>query len=227
MGSGVTLIPQRLGESGMNCFELQRSLIQTEDGNSSEQQAHLKTCPECSALVTELNLIASSAIRLRAADEPSPRVWNSIEMALRREGLIRPPKSTRSLLPFVDLRWASSRWLTPAAAALLITVGVLIHQYSIPRQLANDMTKSVVSAEVSDVAVAGLNDDDLLQEIGELPPAVKAQYTDNLRRVNEYIQDAKGVVAADPNDEDARRSLLEAYQQKAMLFELAMDRSLP
>jgi hypothetical protein len=56
---------------------------------------------------------------------------------------------------------------------------------------------------------------------------VKAQYTDNLRRVNEYIQDAKSVVAANPNDEEAHRSLMEAYQQKAMLFELAMDRSLP
>jgi hypothetical protein len=34
-------------------------------------------------------------------------------------------------------------------------------------------------------------------------------------------------VEADPNDEEARRSLMEAYQQKAMLFDMAMDRSLP
>jgi hypothetical protein len=45
--------------------------------------------------------------------------------------------------------------------------------------------------------------------------------------VNEYISDAKSTVAADPDDEDARRSLMEAYQEKAMLFELALDRSLP
>ena len=82
-------------------------------------------------------------------------------------------------------------------------------------------------ANGSDVAIAGLNDDDLLQEVAEQSPALQAQYVDNLRRVNEYIQDAKNVVAANPNDEEARRSLLEAYQQKAMLFELAMDRSLP
>ncbi len=56
---------------------------------------------------------------------------------------------------------------------------------------------------------------------------MQAQYADNLRHVNEYIQDAKVIVAANPNDEEARRSLMEAYQQKAMLFELAMDRSLP
>jgi hypothetical protein len=44
--------------------------------------------------------------------------------------------------------------------------------------------------------------------------------------VNQYIQDAKNTVASDPNDEEARRTLMEAYQEKAMLFELALDRSL-
>ena len=56
---------------------------------------------------------------------------------------------------------------------------------------------------------------------------MQAQFAENLRHVNQYIQDAKNVVATDPNDEEARRSLMEAYQEKAMLFELAMDRSLP
>jgi len=35
------------------------------------------------------------------------------------------------------------------------------------------------------------------------------------------------VVNENPNDEDARRSLMDAYQQKSMLFEMAMDRPLP
>jgi hypothetical protein len=117
------------------------------------------------------------------------------------------------------------------AAALLITVGVYVRQHSLAQQLADDMAKPVgsgnVSGDVSDTAVAGLNDDDLLQEVAQMSPAMQAQYADNLRHVNDYIRDAKGVVAADPNDEEARRSLMEAYQEKAMLFELAMDRSLP
>jgi hypothetical protein len=56
---------------------------------------------------------------------------------------------------------------------------------------------------------------------------MRQEYADNLRHVNEYIHDAKDIVASNPNDEEARRSLMEAYQEKAMLFELAMDRSLP
>jgi len=216
----------------MNCLELQESLATAEDGSSlgrdSERQAHLKTCPECSALVAELNLIASSAIELRAADEPSPRVWNSIEIALRQEGLIRPQRPSRSLLPSLGSRWAWARWAMPVAAAVLIAVGIYVRQTSLPVQLARDVAPhAAVPNEVSDVAIAGLNDDDLLQEAAQQSPAMQAQYTDNLRRVNQYIQDAKGVVAANPNDEEARRSLMEAYQEKAMLFELAMDRSLP
>jgi len=211
----------------MNCFELQASLVETADGSGAAQRAHLKTCTECSALVAELNLIASTAVELRAADEPSPRVWNSLEIALRQEGLVRPQRASRSLLPSLSSRWAWGRWALPLAAAVLIAVGIYVRQHSLVRQLARDTAPAIVPTDVSDRAIAGLNDDDLLQEVAQQSPAMQAQYTDNLRHVNQYIQDAKGVVAANPNDEEARRSLMEAYQEKAMLFELAMDRSLP
>jgi hypothetical protein len=211
----------------MNCVELQKSLAEIEDGSASEQQAHLKSCPECSALVAELNRITSAAIELRAADEPSPRVWNSIEIALRQEGLIHAPLVGRSLIPSFGSRWAWTRWAVPAAAVLLITVGVYVHQRSLPVQVARNAAQPAVSAAVSGLETTGLNDDDLLQEISQQTPALRAQYEDNLRRANQYIEDAQSDVAANPNDEEAHRSLLAAYQQKAMLFELALDRSLP
>jgi hypothetical protein len=208
----------------MNCVELQASLTEIEDGRGTEQRDHLKTCPACSALVTELLLIASTAVELRAVDEPNPRVWKAIETALRQEGVIRPQRANRSLLPSLSSRWGWARWMVPAAAALLITVGLYVRQHSPSQQLARN---TAPPDAVSDVEMAGLSDDDLLLEIAQQSPSLKAQYADNLRRVNQYIQDAKSVVAANPNDDEARRSLMEAYQQKAMLFELAMDRSLP
>ena len=211
----------------MNCVELQKSLAETENGSSPAQQAHLRTCTACSALVTDLNVIASSAIELRAADEPSPRVWNSIEIALRQEGLIRPQRPNRSLLPSFSSRWAWARWMAPAAAALLIAISLYLRPHSPANELATNVAKPAATDAVSDLAIAGLNDDDLLQEVAQQAPAMKAQLTDNLRRVNEYIHDAKDDVASNPNDEDARRSLMEAYQEKAMLFDLAMDRALP
>ncbi len=211
----------------MNCVELQNSLAEIEDGSSAEQRAHLAACRQCSALVAELKSISSKARELRAADEPSPRVWNSIEIALRQEKLIRPPRTNRSLIPSLSSRWGWARWLAPAAAALLIAVGLYVRQHSLPQQLALNSPQPASTDTVADAEIAGLNDEDLRQEFAQQAPEVRAQYEDNLRRVNEYIQDAKNNVAADPNDEDAHRSLMEAYQEKAMLFELAMDRSLP
>lgn len=206
----------------MTCLELRESLVEQEDGSKPEQRAHLKNCPECATLVADLLVIACAAGELRAAHEPSPRVWNSIEIALRQEGLIKPQHSRHSLLPSFGSSWGWSRWLVPVAALLLITAGIYVRQNSRSQTIASN-ERPAVATPASD----GLNDDDLLQGISQQPPALQATYTDNLHRVNQYIHDAQNTVDADPNDEDARRSLMEAYQQKAMLFELALDRSLP
>ena len=205
----------------MTCVELQESLVGNESGSSAEQQAHLRHCPECAQLVEDLLVIVCSAGELRAAHEPHPRVWKSIEASLRREGLIRPQRRSLSLLPSFGSKWSWARWLAPAAALLLLSLGIYLKQHSSRPYFA----RTEPAPEV-DAAIVGLNDGDLLEEIGQQSPAMQAEYTDNLRRVNQYIVDAKNIVAADPNDDEARRSLMEAYQEKAMLFELALDRSL-
>jgi len=243
----------------MNCVDLQRSLAGVEDLSTAEEQAHLKTCAACSTLVAELELIASSALELRATEDPSPRVWNSIAIALRQEGLIRPQAiRTETKRPFVVSKpgaprgapsdgiaasaaasrsfssftagWGWRGWLVPAAAVLLVAVGFFVNQRSLVHQLAQHIapstTRTPAAANTNLVVpnLAGLNDDDLMQEIQNQSPELRAQYVDNLRSANEYIRDAQSAVDANPNDEESRRSLLEAYQQKAMLFEMAMDR---
>jgi hypothetical protein len=209
----------------MNCVELHQSLAEVENSSSAEQQAHLAGCPACSTLVADLNLIISTAAELREVDEPSSRVWNSIAIALRQERLIRPQGESRSRVASFGARWGRARWMVPAAAALLILVGIYANQRSLSTRLTKD-TLPVPAANIA-VADAGMNDAELLQEVAERAPFMKMQYEDNLRRVNEYILDAQSTVDANPNDAEARRSLMDAYEQKAMLFEMAMDRSLP
>lgn len=212
----------------MTCVELQASLVENENASSSEQRAHLKNCRECSALVADLLVIACAAGELRAAEDPGARVWNGIETALRREGIIRPQRTKGSLLPAFTGSRGWTRWMLPVAAGLLVTVGVLVRQHSASHQIAsNENSSQPAFSEAGSDLGAGLNDADLMQEIEQQPAALQAEYSDNLRRANQYIADAKNVLAADPNDEEARRSLMEAYQQKAMLFEFALDRSLP
>jgi hypothetical protein len=207
----------------MNCVELQQSLAEVEHASGLEQQAelHLKNCPACSALVKELNLIVAAAAQLQEADEPSPRVWNSIEIALRQEGLIRPQPADRPLVPSFSARWGVARWLVPAAAMLLLAFGIYVRREAAP---------SPVGQNASVVAVANpsdLNDEDLLQEVADNEPAMKVQFAENLRQVNESIRESQGFVDESPNDAEARRSLMDAYHQKSMLFQMAMDRSLP
>jgi len=203
----------------MNCVELQQSLANTEDASTAEQRAHVKGCPACAALVKELNVIVAAAGELREADEPSPRVWNSIEAALRQEGLIRP--APHPLEPSFSGRWGAFGWLVPAMAMLLIALGIYLRREQAPRELAHQPTLA------TSAAAADLSDDDFLQEIAANTPTMKVQYEENLRRVNESIREAEGLVRESPYDGEARQSLLDAYQQKSMLFEMAMDRPLP
>lgn len=211
----------------MTCVELQESLIENDSGSTAAQRAHLKDCQHCADLVADLLLIACTAGELRAAHEPGPHVWNSIESALRREGIIRP-FAHRSLLPSLTGSWGWARWALPVAAAVLFTIGILVRPHAPAGERAGQVgTAQPVADSTLDASIAGLNDNDLLAGLAEQTPALQTQYAENLRSVNDYIRDAKHTLAANPDDEDAHRALMEAYQEKAMLFELALDRSLP
>ena len=56
---------------------------------------------------------------------------------------------------------------------------------------------------------------------------MKAQYASNLQNVNDYIKDAEESAQADPNDEEAQQIVMDAYEQRATVYEMALDRSLP
>jgi hypothetical protein len=210
----------------MTCVELEESLAELEDAGSQgrsyqseAQKRHLSTCPRCSALLRELSLIIAAASELQASDEPSPRVWNSIEIALRQEGIIRPQNAGQhGTLPSFG-RWAWARWWVPAVAMLLLAFGIYERQQYSNHQI----TQQAEVMPPAGINAAGLNDEDLIQEVAANAPMMRGQYEENLRRVNDSIRESQGAVDESPNDQDARRSLMDAYQQKAMLFEMAMN----
>ncbi len=70
---------------------------------------------------------------------------------------------------------------------------------------------------------SGLNDEDFIQEVAANAPAMQSQYKENLRRVNDSILDAQSAVNESPNDRGGAAALMDAYHQKSMLFEMAMD----
>jgi hypothetical protein len=208
----------------MTCAEFQHQLPDLlEEGGSPELKAHLNGCALCSELATSLQTIVGEARTLQSAYEPSPRVWNSIEIALRKEGLIRQPHPRRHFLPSLTRRWGAAAWLVPAAAAVLVAAAVYLHQ---PSQ-KDTQAKSVVPPSTLAANTGDQNDDQLLQEVSSRSPLMRAAYESNLKDVNTYIRDAQDSVNADPNDEEAQQALMDAYGQKSMIYEMALDRSLP
>jgi hypothetical protein len=145
---------------------------------------------------------------------------------LRQEGLIRPQRAERRVLSSFSARWGRAGWLVPLAAALLIVVGIYVRpNTSGPAPMAQEnVAAPKVVAGLND---SGLSDSDFMSEVADAAPVMKAQWEDHLRSANEYIRDAQSAVDENPNDEQARQALLDAYEQKAMLFEMATDRSLP
>jgi len=162
---------------------------------------------------SEMNEISAEAGVL-ADSEPSPRVWNSLEIELRKAGLIRRPEPPVASGRSSGWRWA---WLAPVAAALLV-VGVTLSQRGHAPQ---------GPASVATLPMASLEDQKMLDAVALRAPSMRAVYENNLRRVNAYIRDAEQSVKNDPTDPEAQESLVNAYEQKSMVYEMALDRSLP
>jgi hypothetical protein len=218
----------------MTCAEFQKVLPEMLEGDrNTEHAAHLASCSACSDLISDLKAISEAARQLRASDEPSPRVWNALEIDLRREGLIRQPqRKPASVLS--RRRWPLA-WIVPAMAALLVGFGILTYQRGSnqPSEAARNEAPAAPSVAIIPAStspktrISGEDDQQLLEAVGTRSPEVRAQYAADLNHVNSYIEDAEQSAQSDPNDEDAQQSLLNAYDQRAMLYQMALDRSLP
>ena len=69
-----------------------------------------------------------------------------------------------------------------------------------------------------------VSDNQFLSEVSTRAPGERVVYTNELRAVNNEIRETKAYIARHPGDVDARQHLLEVYQQKVMLYQMALDR---
>lgn len=201
----------------MNCVEFERVLLEGE--HSPEQRAHLDSCSACANLLADFTLISSQAKLLLAADEPSPAVWNALESRLRSEGLIRPAEASPSSRDFI-WRWRTA-WLVPVAAVLAMVAVVRLHHPASAGDNAAVAKQIKVKAPVT-VAVSS-DDQQLLNTVNSHRPAQRARYRADLDDANAFIRDAEQAVKSDPNDVYRQQMLINAYEQKEMLYDLAVD----
>ena len=217
----------------MNCTEFQEILPEVfEAGRTAEQAAHLKSCPRCSGLLADLDLIAREARQLQELAEPSPRVWNSIEIELRREGVIHELPGGPVLVAPRARPWNLGAWLAPVAALALVAFGIGVYQRGLFSPQPAPQLTATAPVQISNPPSAkgqpaNNEDQQLLAAVASRSPAMRAQYASNLQNVNAYIRDAEESAQADPNDEEAQQIVMDAYEQRAAVYEMALDRSLP
>ena len=211
----------------MTCSEFQGILPDLIDGKmADEPAAHLKSCAACSDLVADLMAISASAKLLQTVEEPSPRVWANLRRNLEAEGLVRAPRQEGGVLIPARRPWFSPAWLVPVAAVLVVGIGLFLssNRSSTPGPVTTTAQKNpAVMLSVS--APRNVTDDDDQELLAQVAAPMRATYADNLRSVNASIQDAQDTLAQNPDDEEARHFLMDAYEQKAMVYELAMDNS--
>lgn len=212
----------------MNCQEFQEVLpyIIESGGNPSEEE-HLRTCAACAELVRDLRYIAEQAKLLLPMREPSPQVWNNIEQSLQREGMLTegrlsPPGQITNYSTAQTKSWTPLGWILALAATMVFANTVINYQQHLPASAASAQNSGAQSAQITED-----DDQQLLGTLSKQDPAVGSAYQTGLKEANAYITDARQAVNRDPQDPLAQQQLVEAYQQKEMLYQMATVRSLP
>ena len=178
----------------MNCADFQEVLPEVFEGDqTAEQESHLQSCSMCSSLVAELDLIANEARQLQEVAEPNPRVWASIEIALRQEGIIHEPQmrpTLSSCAPPLEHELAGA-----GRSAAVIAAGVVVYQRGSAPPSSTPAGPAVAQVVPNKLPITPLsvNDEDrqLLDALASRSPAAQKQYASNLQNVNAYIRDAE------------------------------------
>lgn len=104
----------------------------------------------------------------------------------------------------------------PAASAPQVATAPKAASSSTPEQAAQRRR---------DVEIAPSADDDqFMSVVSSRAPSMKTTYEKQLQAVNADIRESQAYVDQNPGDADARQHLMDAYQQKALLYQLALDR---
>ncbi len=117
--------------------------------------------------------------------------------------------------------WTPFGWAMALAAMAVFAALLINYRPQLPPAPASAQNISAQPA-----AFEG-DDQQLISRVSQQAPDVRRAYEDSLREVNAYITDAQQAVDRDPGDTAAQEHLLDAYQQKEMLYEMATSRALP
>jgi anti-sigma factor RsiW len=195
----------------------------------AELQQHLDVCPECRALLEDLEKVRDAAGSLEVR-RPADHVWLQIAGRLRQEGRVhdrasRPPSAAR-------LQYA---WLAIAATLVLAVGAAVFMVFERTTPPGNAPSSAQSNAGGGDAVQSGVEDlrqaEKLLQSgVAKLKegmgsdqqalPAETARTLDqNLQILDQAIADSTAALRQDPQNTAARTSLFDALQRKISLLQ--------
>src|SRR6267378_597817 len=184
-------------------------------------RAHLAGCNSCRNLVADLTAIIATAHLLPAEVEPPPRVWTSLRVQLEQEGIIRSGARQSWWSSFSEL--FRPRVMATAAVGLLILAAVAL-QFRRPETQATE-ARNAYENLYQDTSVTLDNDEahlPAMQLAGN--SGVDVSLRENLDIVDKFIVDCEQRMKEQPQDDLTREYLSGAYQQKAELISVMMER---
>jgi len=206
----------------MQCREVE--LVLSQEGFvpvPDAARAHLAGCSSCKNFIADLTALVATAHLLPAEVEPPRRVWNSLRAQLEQEGIIRSaePRSWRTSFS----EFFRQRVLATSAVGLLIAAAAALQ---IERPAAQPTEARNAYDSVYEDTSLTLNNDEAHLPAMQLAGTsdVDVSLRQNLDIVDKFIVDCEQRVKEQPQDDLAREYLTGAYQQKAELISVMMER---
>ncbi|HXN53939.1 MAG TPA: hypothetical protein VN943_18560 [Candidatus Acidoferrum sp.] len=184
-------------------------------------RAHLAGCSSCQNFIADLTAMVATAHLLPAEVEPPRRVWTALRVQLEEEGIIRGAAQDSWWASFSEL--FRPRVLATAAVGLLIVAAGAL-QLQRPATQPSE-ARNAYDDLYQDTSLT-LNNDEALLPAMQLAgnSGVDLSLRQNLDIVDKFIVDCEQRVKEQPQDELAREYLTGAYQQKAELISVMMER---
>jgi hypothetical protein len=215
------------------CDELERYLEQDPDGPLPEfVAAHVATCADCQALKADFRQIGAAALELAQEEVAPPEwLWARIRTQLESEGRIRESGAARA--PISADWW--SVFQRPAFAGAVLAVALvaagLVSFSSVSTTRTDTQTSArldlapapAVTAESQSTGSLDASEASI-ESLPERDPQVAEELHHDLGVVDNFIAVCEKSVREQPDNEMAREYLYDAYQQKAQLLAVAMDR---
>jgi hypothetical protein len=93
-----------------------------------------------------------------------------------------------------------------------------------PQQVARQFATPTEAVQPLVEPEPNAEDQQFLSVVSTRAPSMRATYENQLKAVNADIRETQAYINRNPEDADAREHLMDAYQQKALLYQIALDR---